>query len=58
MIKMLTKVQNLCSVVAKGRLPQNVPLWHVDYLELKTIEVQKTQAETLTPVTPQLPKRI
>lgn len=25
---------------------QNVPLWHEDYFELKTIKAQKTQNET------------
>ena len=28
--------------------PQYMPLWHVDYCELKTIKAQKTQEEPLT----------
>ena len=32
----------------QGRLPQNMPLWHVDYFELKTIKVQQTQEELFT----------
>ena len=27
---------------------QNVPLWHVDYFELRTIRTQKTQQELFT----------
>lgn len=36
--------------------PQNVPLWHVNYFELKLIKAQKTQQELL--FCPQLLKRI
>lgn len=36
--------------------PQDVPLWHTDYFELKTIEAQKAQDETLSPALP--PQRI
>ena len=32
----------------QGRLPQNVPLWHVDYFELKTNKFQQTQEELFT----------
>ena len=32
----------------QGRLPQNMPLWHVDYFELKTNKSQQTQEELFT----------
>ena len=32
---------------SKCRAPQDVPLWHVDYFELKKIKTQKTQEEPL-----------
>ena len=28
--------------------PQNMPLWHVDYFELKAIKAQQTQEELFT----------
>lgn len=31
----------------QGRPPQNVPLWHVDYLEPKTSKALKIQEELL-----------
>lgn len=34
--------------VQKGAL-QNVPLWHMDYFELKTVKAQKTQGESFIP---------
>lgn len=36
------------SVGAKAQMLQNVPLWHVDPFELKTIKAQKTLEEILT----------
>ena len=33
----------------QGRPLQNVPLWHVDYFELKTDNVQQTQEELFNP---------
>lgn len=33
---------------AKGRQPQNVPLWHEDYFEVKTIKARKTQEGPLS----------
>ena len=32
----------------QNRPHQNVPLWHVNYFELKKIKVQKTQEEIFT----------
>ena len=29
--------------VEQNRLPKNVPLWNVDYFELKTIKTQQIQ---------------
>lgn len=29
----------------QNKLPPEVPLWHVDYFDLKTIKAQKTQEE-------------
>lgn len=40
----------------QNELPQNVSLCHVDYFELNSVKVQKTQEELVPP--PQLPKRI
>ena len=36
------------SVGEQNLTPQYMPLWHVDYCELKTIKPQKTQEEPLT----------
>lgn len=42
----------------KGRLPQEVPLWHADYMGLKSIKAQNTQEDTWSlPSTPQLHKK-
>ena len=38
----------LVCVGAKGKAPQDKPLWHANYFKLKTIKAQKTPEESLT----------
>lgn len=45
----------LCIVAEQNPWPQNMPLWHMDYFELKLIKTQQTQ-EKLLPL-PQLSKK-
>lgn len=37
-----------CTVRVQNESPQNMPPWHADYFELKTIEAQKAQEELFT----------
>lgn len=46
----------LCLERVQNEPPQNVPLWHMDYFELKSVKAQKTWENFFTPS--YLPKRI
>ena len=39
----ICKYDLFVSVGAKGRLPQDRPLWHKDYFELKVVKIQQMQ---------------
>ena len=43
----------LISVRVKGKTPQDGPLWHEHYYELKAIQIQQIQENSLPP--PKLP---
>ena len=50
-----SQLMTICHGEDQNKPPQNVPLWHVDYFELKAINTQQIQEKLLS--LPQLPNR-
>ena len=42
-------LSNVTCPVAQGRLPPNMPRWHIDYFKLKLMERQQEQKENSGP---------
>ena len=47
--EVLTFEKQLMQLKERNMPPQNVPIWHVDYFELKAIKTQLTEESFLLP---------